>query len=273
MGTGEKVEDGLPLGKNVAPVQAYSPDLLFPIPRAEARESLPMRDSPPFVGEDLWTGYELSWLDRDGKPSVGIVTLRFPFDSPNIIESKSLKLYLNSLYTERFDGRAAIADRVAGDLSLISDSTVAVDVFGIGEGAGISSPDAILLDDYPLTSLDSPDAKILGCSEQSVQELLVSHLLRSLCPVTGQPDWATVYIQYKGHAIDCSSRLSYIVSYREHQDFHEHCVEQIFCDLWERCKPEELSVYARYLRRGGLDINPWRSSVSSRAPDWRNIRQ
>lgn len=274
---GSNTGDGqdIPLGKSVAAVQAYSPDLLFPIARGTSREALGWDGELPFVGEDLWTGYELSWLDESGKPQVAIVVIRFPSTSPNIIESKSLKLYLNSYYAEPFHSRSDVQQCIARDLTNAAGQHVAVEVVGVEEGAPLSTPEAILIDNQAIVSCATPDAALLGSSstEKIVEELLVSHLLRSLCPVTGQPDWATLYISYTGRAIDRAALLSYIVSFREHQDFHEHCVERIFCDVWQVCQPEQLSVYARYLRRGGLDINPWRSSTDPHAPDWRTMRQ
>jgi 7-cyano-7-deazaguanine reductase len=266
-----------PLGKSSPAVSDYDPGLLFPILRAESREQLRLPDPLPFMGEDLWNGYELSWLDPTGKPRVGGVSIRVPCESPCLVESKSLKLYLNSLYGKSFASAEQVAACISDDLATVTDSQVAVEVQLRGGIAATTSLPGILLDELPLSGVASqPSGELLACVDgagELVAEELHSHLLRSLCPVTSQPDWGSLYIRYKGSQIDHESLLAYVVSFREHQDFHEHCVERIYCDLMAVCQPLELSVYARYLRRGGLEINPWRSNVDVQAPQWRTERQ
>jgi 7-cyano-7-deazaguanine reductase len=268
----------LPLGKQIAAVNEYSPSLLFPIRRAEARASLNLPKALPFVGEDLWTGYELAWLDGSGKPVVGIVEIRIPCDSECIVESKSLKLYLNSLYRKAFTDQRAIEACIQGDLENVTHSSVVVLVRGLDEASTPATLPGTCLDSLDVTKWSSePDSAFLTLSEgesaEPVYLQLYSHLLRSLCPVTSQPDWGSLYIEYNGRPIDQAGLLAYILGFREHQDFHEHCVERIYCDLEQAFQPEQLSVYARYTRRGGLDINPWRSNTTSEAPDWRTSRQ
>lgn len=269
-----------PLGKASASAERYDPSLLFPIPRAEQRRVLGINNALPFEGVDIWNAYELSWLDGRGKPHVAIGEFRVPATSPNIIESKSLKLYLNSYNQTRMESAEAFRERVAVDLSKAAGATVNVVLtrsedfahFANGEleGESIDSV-AINFDAY-----GPPDAEHLRADTNAkpVSETLVSNLLKSNCPVTGQPDWASIQMAYTGAAIDRESLLRYLVSFRRHDDFHEQCVERIFTDISERCSPMKLSVYARYTRRGGLDINPWRSSVDEEPPhNMRNARQ
>ena len=253
-----------PLGRQTAYPERYVASVLFPIARAGARSALGIDGVLPFGGEDIWTAYELSWLDALGKPRVAIATLRVPATTPAMIESKSLKLYLNGFAGERFDDDGDVAATIARDLSERCGKPVAVellpgdamDTFALGwlGGEGI--------DDLPvrIENYDRPDAGLLATlAGESVDEVLTSRLFRSNCPVTGQPDWADVQVRYRGPAIDRASLLRYIVSYRQHCGFHEQCVEQMFLDIRARCRPEVLTVYARFTRRGGIDINPWRS--------------
>jgi len=271
-----------PLGRQTDYVSVYAPHLLFPIPRVESRALLGIDDTLPFYGVDIWTGYELSWLDTLGKPVVAIAEFFIPCTSEFIVESKSFKLYLNSLNQTRFEHVAEVELLVAKDLSRITNADVRVNMIPLTASvraaqhlAEIAEVDGEVLDELAV-EVDTyhPAPELLAAEEGIVEECLVSHLLKTNCPVTGQPDWASVVIRYKGNKIQRENLLRYIISFREHQDFHEHCVERIFSDIARVCKPEELVVYARYTRRGGLDINPFRSSNPNTKPDLlRLIRQ
>lgn len=267
-----------PLGQQTEYISEYAPQLLFPIARAESRKQLGIESDLPFVGVDVWTGYELSWLNECGKPIVAVAEFRIPCDSECIIESKSFKLYLNSLNQTRFKSMEEVRAIVQRDLSQAAKAQVSVQIFPVSGGsylAEIVTPLAIELDDLDVV-VDTyhPAPGLLTVLAERADETLVSHLLKTNCPVTGQPDWASVFIRYSGNKIVHENLLRYLISFREHQDFHEHCVERIFCDLLQVCKTETLSVYARYTRRGGLDINPFRSTDSSMQPDAiRLIRQ
>lgn len=270
-----------PLGQQTEYISEYAPHLLFPIARSESRKQLGVGSSLPFFGVDIWTGYELSWLDKSGKPVVAVAEFVIPCDSECIIESKSFKLYLNSFNQTRFNSVEEVRIAIIEDLSRAAKADVGVKIFPLhGAGfanylAGVVQPDAVLLDDLDVV-VDTyhPAPELLAIEVGKVEETLVSHLLKTNCPVTGQPDWASVFIYYKGNKILHENLLRYLISFREHQDFHEHCVERIFCDLQRMCEPESLSVYARYTRRGGLDINPFRSNDSQARPDSiRLIRQ
>ena len=258
-------EDSL-LGREVAYPRQYDPSLLFPIPRAAGRQPLRLDGGLPFTGHDRWHAYELSWLDARGKPVVATATFVVPCDTPNLVESKSLKLYLNSLNASRFDTPGAVRAMIAADLSRAAGGAVDV-AFGlppIGEGEAAVDIDAL---DVQIDRYGPPAPELLRVEDGGeVAETLRSALLKSNCPVTGQPDWATIEIAYRGPRIDRESLLRYLVSYREHAGFHEQCVEQIFVDLMARCAPAQLSVEARYTRRGGLDINPWRGSPGCPPP-------
>jgi len=265
-----------PLGKPVDYSAAYAPELLYPIPRQAKRDELGIDGAAlPFSGEDLWNAYELSWLNAKGKPLVALGVLRVPADSPNLIESKSLKLYLNSLNQTIFADAGAVADALRHDLSTAAGAPVAVEVQALGDRptAAIGYPEGVLLDDLDIAcDAYQPAPHLLATRDgPAVEETLYSHLLKSNCLVTGQPDWATVVIRYRGQPIDRARLLRYIVSFREHHEFHEQCVERIFCDITRHCKPQALAVHARYTRRGGLDINPFRSSGGLAAP--KNIRE
>lgn len=270
------------LGKSSEAPEEYSPALLCPIPRSPSRQELGLDlDSLPFAGVDIWNAYELSWLDTRGKPEVAMARFQVPFDSPSIIESKSFKLYLNSLNQSRFDNRQQLADTLQKDLSSVAGAAVRVDIISLddalSEGLDHLSGEcldslSITVDDY----LPNPGLLKTGGGEE-VSEQLYSHLLRSSCPVTGQPDWGSMIIGYRGAAIDREGLLKYIISYRENNEFHEQCVERMFVDIMKQCQPSQLTVYARYLRRGGLDINPYRSTVEqsgAQQPDnYRLVRQ
>ncbi|KAB7766816.1 NADPH-dependent 7-cyano-7-deazaguanine reductase QueF [Xanthomonas maliensis] len=268
-------EDSL-LGREVAYPHGYDPALLFPIPRAAGREAIGVQAGAlPFVGHDRWHAYELGWLDAHGKPCVATATLQIPADSPALIESKSLKLYLNSLNATRFNSAEAVRERIASDLSARAGADVLVE-FGlppidpVGEGESIDALD-VSIDDY-----GPPNADYLSTVGQAmVEEVLTSALLKSNCPVTGQPDWASVTLRYRGAAIDREGLLRYLVSFRDHAEFHEQCVERIFHDVLARCAPQWLVVEARYTRRGGLDINPLRHSPALPTPlaTFRDLRQ
>jgi len=258
----------LPLGRAVEYPRGYDPSLLFPIPRAHGRAGLGIADGKalPFSGADRWHAYELGWLDTRGKPVVATATITVPAGSPRLIESKSLKLYLNSLNAERFDSADTVRARITADLSRAADATVAVE-FGLPPMA--TRDDSTVIDalDVACDAYDAPRPEFLAVDAGNiVVEILRSDLLKSNCPVTGQPDWASVRIAYRGPRIDRAGLLRYLVSFREHAEFHEQCVERIFVDLLARCRPEALAVEARYTRRGGLDINPWRVLPGTPAP-------
>ncbi|MBS1157672.1 MAG: 7-cyano-7-deazaguanine reductase [Proteobacteria bacterium] len=268
-----------PLGKATAYRSDYAPELLFPIPRQIKRREIGISDAAlPFVGEDLWNAYELSWLNAKGKPVVALGRFRVPADSPNLIESKSLKLYLNSFNQSRFATPDEVTATLVGDLSAAAGGPVGVALATLGQRpqAAIDYPAGELLDELDIAcDTYQPAPQLLRTiGGPQVEETLYSHLLKSNCLVTGQPDWGMVVIRYRGHAIDRAGLLRYIVSFRGHNEFHEQCVERIYCDITRHCAPAALAVYARYTRRGGLDINPFRSSGEFPAPDnRREIRQ
>jgi 7-cyano-7-deazaguanine reductase len=271
-----------PLGRQTDYVSVYAPHLLFPIPRAESRALLGIGATLPFYGVDIWTGYEVSWLDALGKPVVAIAEFSIPCDSKFIVESKSFKLYLNSLNQTRFDSAAQVETLITKDLAVVTGADVLVSIMPLSASlraaqhlAEIAEVKGEVLDDL-VVAVDAyhPMPELLTTETEIVDECLVSHLLKTNCPVTGQPDWASIVIRYKGNKMQRENLLRYIISFREHQDFHEHCVERIFNDIARICKPEELVVYARYTRRGGLDINPFRSSSPDIEPELlRLIRQ
>ena len=272
--------DASPLGKPAAYQAQYNPSLLFPIARQDKRNELGLSGTLPFFGIDIWNAYEVSWLNLRGKPQIGIATVTVPADSRNIVESKSFKLYLNSFNQTRLAGPDALLELLRADLSSGFDAPVQVtltlpDAFSKFK---MEELDGLLLDrlDIEVTEY-APDPSLLKADHDAapVEEVLVSHLLKSNCLVTGQPDWGSVQIRYAGSAIYQEGLLRYLIGFREHNEFHEQCVERIFMDLLRQCKPQKLSVYARYTRRGGLDINPWRSNFTTgrRPPNLRNARQ
>ena len=268
-------DDRNPLGRDVAYPRHYDASLLYPIPRSLGRAEIGLRGGDlPFVGHDRWNAYELSWLDAKGKPRVATATLQVPADSPNLVESKSLKLYLNSFNGSRFDDDAAVRTRIETDLSAAAGGPVTLS-FGLPP-LEANAPGACIDGlDVAIESYGPPDAGLLAAdADTAVAETLRSALLKSNCPVTGQPDWADVAIAYRGPRIDPAGLLRYLASFRDHAEFHEQCVERIFSDLLARCRPEALSVEARYTRRGGRDINPWRATPGMPAPDpRRTVRQ
>jgi len=259
-----------PLGQKTAYVSTYDANLLFPIPRSESRNALGLADNLPFYGQDIWTGYELSWLNLKGKPEVAVAEFSIPFNSPTIIESKSFKLYLNSLNQTKFSGLDEVKALLVKDLSRVAGADVDVSLHSLRNSKLLidATFDAVCIDELDI-AVDSyhPQQIFLRASKtEHTTEALCSHLLKSNCPVTGQPDWASVFIEYTGAKIDHESLLKYVISFRDHQDFHEHCVERMFTDILRECEPKSLSVYARYTRRGGLDINPFRSTEKDAVP-------
>ena len=265
------------LGKPSAYVDQYDPSLLFPIARVAKRGEIGITGTLPFMGADLWTAYELSWLTPRGKPQVALAHIVVPCESPNIIESKSFKLYLNSFSNTAFADAQAVQARLRADLSEAVWRGTAVQS---SVGVRLLLPE--LFDQEPIHELDgvnldrldiecnrytpAPELLTAAFDEQPVSEVLTSNLLKSNCLVTGQPDWGSLQIRYSGPQIDQAGLLQYIVSFRNHNEFHEQCVERIFIDIWSRCRPVQLSVYARYTRRGGLDINPFRTSHPQALP-------
>ena len=255
------------LGRHVDTPRHYDAGLLFPIARTLGRTPIGIDAAAlPFIGIDRWHAYELSWLDGRGKPRVATATMRVPASSPNLVESKSLKLYLNAFNASRFDSDETVRACIARDLSQAAGADVAV-AFGlpaIDQGLAGTSLDELELD---LNYYGPPRADFLVADTHgSVEETLTSALLKSNCPVTGQPDWARVSISYRGPRLDRAGLLRYLVSFRDHAEFHEQCVERIFVDLLRHARPDALSVEARYTRRGGLDINPWRATPGYAMP-------
>ncbi len=271
----------LPLGQSVSYPQAYDAALLFPIARAGARHEIGLSGHAlPFDGWDLWNAYEMSWLNSKGLPQVALLRVKVPCFSPNIIESKSFKLYLNGFNQTRFDSKTDVLVCLQKDLSQAAGSTVSIEMLDahLFESEKISEFNGINIDGLDvLIEHYEPNAELLahsGDSPEHTTQTLFSRLLKSNCPVTQQPDWACVQIQYTGREIDQASLLKYIVSFRMHNGFHENCVERIFADIMQRCHPESLSVFARYTRRGGLDINPWRATPGMPEPsNLRSARQ
>lgn len=257
-----------PLGRDTAYPARYDPALLFPIARALGRSTIGVSAPLPFVGHDRWHAYELGWLGPGGVPQMATATITVPADSPQLIESKSFKLYLNSLNAHRLDSREALRQLLETDLSRAAGASVRV-AFGLPAVQDDDAADAICID-HAAIAIDRygpPDPQQLTANAaDDATETLLSQLLKSNCPVTGQPDWASVRIAYAGPRIDRAGLLRYLVGFRDHAEFHEQCVERIFVDLVARCTPRRLSVEARYTRRGGLDINPWRATPGSCPP-------
>ncbi|MDO4592004.1 MAG: NADPH-dependent 7-cyano-7-deazaguanine reductase QueF [Comamonadaceae bacterium] len=270
------------LGKTSAYADQYDAGLLFPIPRTIKREEIGITDALPFFGADLWTAFELSWLNQRGKPQVALAHFTIPCETPNIIESKSFKLYLNSFNNSRFDSLEAVQARLREDINealwrgaaaRLSSASVRVMAADHFEFQQVQELEGLSLDRLDIECSDyTPRPDLLKADHENppVSETLVSHLLKSNCLVTDQPDWGSVQISYTGAAIDQEGLLRYIVSFRNHNEFHEQCVERIFMDIMRQCQPLKLSVYARYTRRGGLDINPLRTSHPMAIPH--NVR-
>lgn len=259
----ETDDKGLLLGKHTPVVEQYAPELLYPIPRSLARDGLGLADPAPFHGADIWHAYELSWLDATGRPVARVGRFEVPATTPNIVESKSFKLYLNSLNNTLFDSDSAALQTICGDIGAAAGGPVSLQLFGVDDavlaGAQLQGE---CIDDEPAAALQGePDIAMLELLPgEGGDNRLYSHLLRSLCPVTGQPDWATVLIHWRGPALRRASLLRYVLAYRNHQEFHEQCVERMYRDLQAVLTPETLFIQAFYTRRGGLDINPWRAS-------------
>lgn len=256
---------GLTLGKKTEYANQYDPSLLQPVPRSLNRNDLNLGDELPFLGCDIWTLYELSWLNDKGLPQVAIGEVAIPATSANLIESKSFKLYLNSFNQTRFADWAEVQACLQKDLSACAGESVQVEVKSLA--AYTAQPivtmqgECIDDQDIEISSYDFDDTLLAeASSDEIVEETLHSHLLKSNCLITNQPDWGSVEIAYRGPKIDREALLRYIVSFREHNEFHEQCVERIFTDISRYCHPEHLTVLARYTRRGGLDINPFRSN-------------
>lgn len=267
----------LPLGKHTRYSDRYDPALLVAVPRQAARDFWPADQPLPFIGEDNWTGFEISWLNKQGKPQAGCILLDYSAQTPNIVESKSLKLYLNSFNQTTLNHHEELIHKITADVSHIVGGQVQVTFFSAQGDSRLQikpwSDHCIDDNDVAITHYEITPA-LLSCDTTiTAEKTLVSHLLRSNCPVTGQPDWASVRIAYRGAAIDENNLLRYLCSYRLHQGFHEQCIERIFCDIWTHCAPEKLSVEGRFTRRGGLDINPFRTSHAelkpTRARQWR----
>ncbi|WP_114654034.1 NADPH-dependent 7-cyano-7-deazaguanine reductase QueF [Polynucleobacter necessarius] len=272
----------LSLGQATQYPDQYDPSLLFPIPRSENRLKLDIKPNQalPFVGIDVWNAFELGWLNKKEKPQIALAEFQIPADSPNMIESKSFKLYLNSLNSARFEDEAEVRERLIADLSAVAGSKTAtrINPTEIVAKKGIQEMSGVLMDrlDIEIDPSLSADPALLEVNESfgPIEQCLVSHLLKSNCPVTGQPDWASVQIRYQGRPILEEGLLRYLIGFRQKGEFHEHCVETIFTDIKHQCKPEKLSVYARYTRRGGLDINPFRTDHNAPWPDnMRHARQ
>jgi 7-cyano-7-deazaguanine reductase len=287
----------LPLGQSTVYKTQYDASLLYPIPRINTRQPLFADSQLPFVGTDTWTAYEVSWLNAQGKPQLILVEFLFSYDTLNIIESKSFKLYLNSFNQTKFDSQSDVLRILHKDLSAAAEGEVEIIFYDLDDASNLA------IDFLPGYCIDECDisvehyhreAKLLSGSqseykknEQTDQqkskndmaeegpvknEILYSHLLKTNCPVTNQPDWATIFVQYSGPKIKQENLLVYLISFREHQDFHENCVEQIFFDIQNQCQPTSLAVYARYTRRGGLDINPLRYSLNHTQQPFKNLR-
>lgn len=271
--------DDLSLGKQVDYEFEYNPDLLQGVPRSLSRDTLNLSGSGlPFDGIDTWTGYELSWLNLKGKPNVAILECHVPITSKNLIESKSFKLYLNSFNQTKFASAEDVRQVLQADLSACAGEPVEVKLilpeqfsslqFQEFNGTLLDSLD-VEIDQY------SPNTQYLTVAKNvtGVQETLVSHLLKSNCLITSQPDWASIQIRYEGKAIEHEGLLKYLISFRQHNEFHEQCVERIYNDIMQHCQPDKLTVCARYTRRGGLDINPFRSNYEAPYANHRQARQ
>jgi 7-cyano-7-deazaguanine reductase len=265
----------LPLGQATQYPEQYDPGLLYPIPRSENRLKLGLKEGQalPFVGVDIWNAFELSWLNQKGKPQIALAEFQIPADSPKMIESKSFKLYLNSLNNARFENENEVRERLVADLSAVAGSkiTARIQANDVIAKKGMQEMGGVLLDrlDIEIDPHIPADPNLLGVNEDfgPIEQCLVSHLLKSNCPVTGQPDWASVQIRYQGRPILEEGLLRYLIGFRQLGEFHEHCVETIFSDIKRQCKPDKLSVYARYTRRGGLDINPFRTDHNAPWPE------
>ena len=276
--TAAKLPANIPLGKPSEYRDTYTPSLLCSLNRADSRSAMGMPDPLPFSGVDLWNAYELTWLDEVGKPDVAAARINVPCSSPCMVESKSLKLYLNSFAQTGFGSRSEVLGTLNSDLGVAFRAPVMVELLDVNRLPPITTH-------VPGTCIDGLEVsadlyeraphllKLEDGQERVVKETLYSHLFRSLCPVTGQPDFATISVRYLGRPIRRAALLQYLISYRAHQAFHEATVEQIYLDILAYCRPEQLTVSGHFLRRGGIDINPYRSNVDDRSPGLRLPRQ
>lgn len=268
----------LGLGKKTDYQNDYNPGLLQAVPRSLNRESLGCVETQPFSGCDVWHAYELSWLNSRGKPMVALARFVMSASTPNIIESKSLKLYLNSVNQSKFESHAELKSVLMSDLTAITGGNVSVELFAPDDTLSFSAYalPGECIDDIEITVEQfnlSADLLSLKRGGRTTSETLHSHLLKSNCLITNQPDWASVVVEYTGLEIDREALLRYLISFRLHNEFHEQCVERIYCDILNACKPDQLSVQALYTRRGGLDINPFRSSSSDAQAPLRRINR
>lgn len=268
--------DQLALGKQSTYRSSYDPHLLFPMARQKQREEIHIVGSQlPFCGFDRWTHYEVSWLNRQGKPIVAIAEIAYPCDSTNIVESKSMKLYFNSLNNTVFQSIDALTHTIREDISRAVNAEAAVNLTTLDKMPNtvlINALEGECIDDLDVTcSIYKVAPALLSTSNEYVEETLFSNLLKANCLVTHQPDWGSVQIRYKGKKIDRKNLLKYIVSYRDHNEFHEQCIERIYMDIFTHCSPKELIVDGRYTRRGGIDINPFRSSTDLYVYDNRRL--
>ncbi|HHF3506539.1 TPA: NADPH-dependent 7-cyano-7-deazaguanine reductase QueF [Haemophilus influenzae] len=269
----------LKLGQKTEYASQYDRTLLQPVPRALNRDGLGITQNQPFtIGADIWTAYEISWLNEKGLPQVAIADIYLDYQSQNLIESKSFKLYLNSFNQSKFADFNAVQQTMQRDLSECAqgDVKVRLNPVAVYDAQKIDhlQGDCIDEQDIEITSYEFNANWLKDCvSDEIVEEKLVSHLLKSNCLITNQPDWGTLHIHYVGKKINHEKLLRYVVSFRQHNEFHEQCVERIFCDLMHYAKPEKLTVYARYTRRGGLDINPFRSNFENLPENLRLARQ
>ena len=269
----------LKLGQKTEYASQYDRTLLQPVPRALNRDGLGITQNQPFtIGADIWTAYEISWLNEKGLPQVAIADIYLDYQSQNLIESKSFKLYLNSFNQSKFADFNTVQQTMQRDLSECAqgDVKVRLNPVAVYDSQKIDhlQGDCIDEQDIEITSYEFNADWLKDCvSDEIVEEKLVSHLLKSNCLITNQPDWGTLHIHYVGKKIDHEKLLRYVVSFRQHNEFHEQCVERIFCDLMHYAKPEKLTVYARYTRRGGLDINPFRSNFENLPENLRLARQ
>ena len=279
--TNAKALSKLTLGKVTSYCSQYTPELLQAVPRSLNRDSLGLTTNKlPFKGEDVWYGYELSWLNDKGKPVVAVAEFSFPCTSPNIVESKSFKLYLNSFNQTKFSSWQSVESALIKDLSATAGASAEVKLFPVNNcpALAIALDSALCIDELDIEVSHyqlAPEIlkNINHVQADVVTEYLVCHLLKSNCLITNQPDWASVYIEYSGKQICHETLLKYLISFRQHNEFHEQCVERMFCDLKRFCEIDHLTVFARYTRRGGLDINPFRSTNKTKAPKLRTLRQ
>ncbi|MGZ9897972.1 NADPH-dependent 7-cyano-7-deazaguanine reductase QueF [Shewanella gaetbuli] len=269
---------GLTLGQSTEYQAEYDASLLQGVPRKLNRDAIALSGDLPFHGTDIWTAYELSWLNSKGKPMVALAEVHLDINSVNLIESKSFKLYLNSFNQTKFDSVEDVQNRLTQDLANCAQGDVTVSIIEpkhftferVVELPGTCIDDLdIEVDNYDF----NPDYLQDSTEDKNVAETLNSNLLKSNCLITSQPDWGSVMIRYQGPKIDREKLLRYLISFRQHNEFHEQCIERIFVDLKRYCGCTKLTVYARYTRRGGLDINPYRSDFENPPESHRLARQ